>query len=91
MTDLEKKIEEAAVFWCRDNQFATHKDRGTSFKDGAHFGIKLGREAMLLEVLEYMRKTGDRFLECADWERQSIGNAWKIKADAVEHKFKGKP
>lgn len=61
------------------------------YDNGVRAGIQLGREAMLEEVLEYMRKTGDRFLECADGERQSIGRHWHIRADAIESKFKGNP
>lgn len=76
MTEVEKKIEEAAVFWCRDNQFDTHKDRGTSFKDGAHFGIQLGKDIRLEEVLEALRI--------------NYINGGKGMADFLESKFKGK-
>lgn len=50
--NIQKRIEEAAVFWCRDNQFDTHKDRGTSFKDGAHFGFSLAVEMLRSDEAE---------------------------------------
>lgn len=86
-TDLEKKIEEAAEnFKLSDISYPPLKN---IFKAGCKHGYTLGREEMLQELLEYMRKTGDRFLECADGERQSIGRHWHIRADAIESKFKG--
>lgn len=41
MTNPTDKIAQAAAEWCRENQFASHKDRGTSFIDGASFALAL--------------------------------------------------
>jgi hypothetical protein len=44
---LMKLAERLAIKWCADNQFASHKDRGTSFNDGFTAAVEL-----LLPVME---------------------------------------
>ena len=70
--DISRLIEEAAVKWCADNQFASHKDRGTSFIDGATLAVSLMQKEVeeLVEALEEIRKLNDKFAEDAvmDWD-----------------------
>lgn len=51
---LENKINSNAVLWCCDNQFASHKDRGTAYVDGAQSLVPLLLE--MVEVLEAVSK-----------------------------------
>ena len=39
MKTFEQALEEAAIKWCVENQFASYKDRGVSFKDGAQWAV----------------------------------------------------
>lgn len=81
MSEVKKKIEEAMKELLLKAYGETPEQNYNAkcdFENGAHFGIKLGREEMLQEVLEYV--SGQ--CECS-LDRKCI-------ACALESKFKGK-